>query len=169
MRTNVRSRLATVVLGGALTLLPVAAAGATPAGTWTVEGTTLVAYDYESQHIRSRQPFATRLVVHDDGTIDGEVIGPTCGSTTDDPITFTATRSGTGRGAIAAALRAFIERCYGEQARLRGVHARVRVSDDGARLHGRFRAHLRIPFVDDGERESLIVRLRGTVDGRLDQ
>ena len=146
-----------------------APAGATPAGTWAVEGTTTVSYDYEGHHVRLHQPFATRIVVHDDGTVDGEVTEPSCTSS-GDPVTFSALRSATGRAAIAAALRAFVKSCYGEQSHLSGVRAGVRVSDDGTRLHGEFRAHLRIPLLDaELERERLTIRLHGRVEGRRDE
>src|SRR6476646_9674076 len=74
------------------------------AGTWTVEGTTKVSYSYEGRHVRLSQPFATRLVIHDDGSIDGEVIEPSCGPS-GDTVTFAVPPSSAGRASIGAALR----------------------------------------------------------------
>jgi hypothetical protein len=153
-----------LIVGG----LQVVPAGAVPAGTWAVDGTATVSYRYEGHRFRVVQSFATRIVVNDDGTIDGEVTEPPCGAP-GDPVTFTARSGGTGRAGIAAALRAFATRCYGTQSRLRGVRAGVRLSDDATTFSGRFRAHLRIPFVDDGHVEQLTVRVRGIVAGRRDE
>jgi hypothetical protein len=168
MRTSISKRIAVVVAWTLTVGCPQAArAGAPRAGTWGVEGTTTVSYDYEGHHVRLHQPFATRIVVHDDGTIDGQVIEPDC-SALGEPVTFTAPPSDTGRAAFAAALRAFTKTCYA-RSRLKGVRVRVRVSDDGTRLHGEFRGRLRIPLRDaDGEPEPLHVRFHGVADGHRD-
>jgi len=162
------SRLTMLVAGILLACsLHPARAGAAPAGTWTVEGTATAVYRYEGRHRRIDYPFATSLVVHDDGTIDGRVTEPACGS--GDPITFEGRWSGSGHAGITSALRAFVTHCYGERAHLRAVGGGIRLSADATRFSGTFRAQLRLPYGDADEAEVINVRLRGTVEGRRDE
>jgi hypothetical protein len=155
-----------IVVGSAVvSCLLAAPAGAAPAGTWTVEGTTTARYRYEGRQGRIDYTFSTRLVVHDDGTIDGEVIEPDCDPSSD-PITFQGRWSGRGHAGIASALRAFVARCYDAKSRLTGVRGGVRLSADATAFTGEFRARLRIPYVDGDEPEWIAVRLHGVVEGR---
>lgn len=154
---------ASLVIGG----LHAARASAAPAGSWTITGTATARYRYEGRHGRIDYPFATRIVVHTDGTIDGVVSEPTC--QTNEPITFAGRWRGDGRAGLAAALRAFVGACYGADAHLGGVRGRVRLSDDATRFTGEFDARLRLPLADVGRHEAIALRLRGVVDGRRDE
>jgi hypothetical protein len=165
MRISTPNRIAMVVAGGIVVgCLHAAPAGAAAAGTWTVTGTTTVRYRYERHHGRAESPFATHLVLHDDGTIEGEVTEPQCGSPPV-PVSFSGRWTGNGAAGIAAALRSFVSQCYDVDGRLRGVESRVHVSADGAHLRGAFGARLRLPYGDRRD-EAITVRLRGVLDGR---
>jgi hypothetical protein len=151
---------ASLVIGG----LHAARASVAPAGSWTITGSASARYRYEGRHGRIDYPFATHIVVHADGTIDGVVSEPSCDAS--EPITFTGRWHGGGRAGLAAALRAFVTACYGADAHLGGVRGRVRLSADATRFTGEFGARLRLPIA--GEHESVGVRLHGVVDGRRD-
>jgi hypothetical protein len=162
MRTNARRRIAWIVAGSVMAIgLGTAPAADLPAGTWTVAGTTTARYRYDGRQGRLDSPFSTRIVVHEDGSIDGEVIEPRC-DPAGDPVGFQGRRS----GGFAPALRAFTTRCYGTKARVAGVRGAIRLSADATSFAGEFRARLRIPYVEGDEIEFIAVRLRGVVEGR---
>jgi len=169
MQPSTPSRLAMIVVVGAVVSgLHAAPVGAAPAGTWTVDGTATARYRYEGQHGRIDYPFSTRIVVHDDGTIDGEVVEPDCDPSSD-PLTFQGRWSGKGHAGIASALRAFVARCYPATARLSAVRGGVRLAADATSFTGAFAARLRIPYVEGDETEWIAVRIRGVVEGRRDE